>query len=337
MQAVLTTLVEGHDLSPVQAAEAMELIASGRASEPQIASLLTALRIKGESAEEIASFARVLRRHAVTIAPKVPGVLVDTCGTGGDRSGTFNISTAAAIVAAGAGVPVAKHGNRKASSSSGSADVMEALGVRVDLSPAETCSILEETGFGFLFAPAFHPALKHAARTRRDLGFSTAFNLLGPLLNPAGARSSLCGVYRPDLVFKYAQVHKLLGADHAMVVHGDGLDEITVSGETRIAELRQGTIKNYTISPEEFGIRLSPVESLAGHSPEENAAIIRGVLAGNEGPARDIVIMNAAAAIILGEKSGSLRGGITIAEKSIDTGAAAEKLAMVAGATGGRT
>ena len=337
MKAALARLAGGNDLPPVLAEEAMELVASGGASDAQIASFITALHLKGESADEIAAFARVLDRYALKIRPRLQGPLVDTCGTGGDGSGTFNISTAAAIVAAGSGAPVVKHGNRKASSSCGSADVLEALGVRVDLPPQEICSIIEEVGIGFLFAPVFHPALRHAAKTRSELGFSSVFNLLGPLLNPAGAGARLCGVYDPELVPKFARAFLSLGTEHAMVVNGDGIDEITVSGMTRVAEVRQDEITEYTINPGEFGIQLSPLSALAGHSPAVNAMIIRRILSGEHGPARDVVVLNAGAAIYLGGKAGSLSNGISLAEKAIDTGRAAEKLENLVKATGGRT
>ena len=326
MQTVLARLAEGRDLSAVEAEGAMELIAQGRATEAQIASLITALRLKGETAEEIAAFARVLQVHALSIKPAVTGRLVDTCGTGGDRAHTFNISTAAALVAAGAGVPVVKHGNRMVSSSCGSADVLEALGVRVDLPPQRVSAIVEETGIGFLFAPSFHPAMKHAAKARKDLGFSTIFNLLGPLLNPAGAQARLCGVYSSALIHKFASSLCALGTERAMVVHGDGLDEITISGGTHVAEVDRGTIREYTLTPEQFGISRSPVVTLRGNSPRENAAIIRDVLSGREGPTRDVVVMNAGAAIFLGGKSIDLSSGISRAEEAIDSGAAAQKL-----------
>ncbi|NTU99920.1 MAG: anthranilate phosphoribosyltransferase [Methanoregulaceae archaeon] len=336
MKAALARLAGGDDLSPVLAEEAMEMVASGRATDAQIASFITALHLKGESSDEMAAFARVLDRHALKIRPWLQGPLVDTCGTGGDGSGTFNISTAAAIVAAGAGVPIVKHGNRKASSSSGSADVLEALGVRVDLPPQEVCSIIEEVGIGFLFAPVFHPALKHAAKARSELGFASVFNLLGPLLNPSGAGARLCGVYDPGLVLKFARAFQSLDTEHAMVVHGDGIDEITVSGVTRVAEIRQGEIHEYTINPGMFGIPLSPPSSLAGDSPAGNAALIRGVLSGKQGPARDVVVLNAGAAIYLGGKAGNLAEGISLAEKAIDTGQASEKLEELVKATGGK-
>ena len=336
MKAALARLAGGDDLPPVLAEEAMEMVASGRASDAQIASFITALHLKGESADEMSAFARVLDRHALKIRPRLQGPLVDTCGTGGDRSGTFNISTAAAIVAAGAGVPIVKHGNRKASSSCGSADVLEALGVRVDLPPPEVCSIIEEVGIGFLFAPVFHPALRHAAKTRSELGFSSVFNLLGPLMSPSGADARLCGVYDPGLVPKFARAFQSLGLGHAMVVHGDGIDEITVSGVTKVAEVRQGKIYEYTINPGEFGICLAPPSSLAGHSPAVNATIIRKILSGMRGPARDVVVLNAGAAIYLGDKAGNIAEGISLAEKAVDSGCASDKLDELVKATGER-
>jgi anthranilate phosphoribosyltransferase len=335
MQAVLARLARREDLPGSVAMEAMEQVASGQATESQIAAFITALRLKGESAEEIASFARVLQEHAITIFPKIRGMLVDTCGTGGDGSGTFNISTAAALVAAGAGVPVVKHGNRSVSSSCGSADVLEALGVRIDLSPDQCCTVIEENGIGFLFAPAFHPALRHAAKVRRDLGFSTIFNLLGPLLNPARAQARLCGVYSPDLVPVFAACLHSLGAERAMVVHGEGLDEITVSGPTLLTEISHGVLRSYTITPEDFGISRSPVSALAGSSPAANAGIIRDILSGVGGPARDVTVMNAGAAIYLGGSAPDYAAGIDRAEEAIDSGAAREKLEALVIATGG--
>jgi len=326
MQAILAQLADGKHLSPDQATGVMEMIATGQATAAQIASLITALRMKGETAEEITSFVRVLLRHAVTIRPQVSGRLVDTCGTGGDGARTFNISTAAAFVAAGAGVPVVKHGNRNVSSSCGSADVLEALGVRIDLSPERVCSVVEETGIGFLFAPSFHPALRHAAAPRKELGFSTVFNLLGPLLNPAGAPARLCGVYSPDLVSRFSTALLALGTERAMVVHGQGLDEITVAGPTLVAEIDGGSIRRYTISPEEFGISLSPHSALAGRSPKDNAEIIRMILSGAPGPAHDVVVMNAGAAVFLGDKAPDLERGIQKSEEAIASGAASERL-----------
>jgi anthranilate phosphoribosyltransferase len=326
MQAILARLSEGEHLRPDQAASAMEMIASGQATEAQIASMITALRMKGETAEEITGFVQVLLRHALTICPKVSGRLVDTCGTGGDGARTFNISTTAAFVAAGAGIPVVKHGNRSVSSSCGSADVLEALGVRIGLSPEHVSSVVEETGIGFLFAPAFHPALRHAAAARKELGFSSVFNLLGPLLNPARAPVRLCGVYSPALVARFSTALLALGAERAMVVHGQGLDEITVAGPTLVAEIDRGDIRSYTITPEEFGIARSPHSALAGGSPSTNAEIIRRVLSGIPGPAHDVVTMNAGAAIFLADGARSLDRGIEKAEDSIASGAAMERL-----------
>jgi anthranilate phosphoribosyltransferase len=335
MQAALAMLARGQDLSGPLAMEVMEEVASGRATDAQIASLITALRVKGESAEEIASFARVLQGHARSVRPKVRGMLVDTCGTGGDGAGTFNISTAAAIVAAGAGVPVVKHGNRNVSSSCGSADVLEALGVAVTLSPEQSCAIIEEIGIGFLFAPVYHPALRHAAKVRHELGFSTIFNLLGPLLNPAGAPARLCGVYHPALIPKFAVSLLSLGAERAMVVHGDGLDEITVSGPTVVAEIDRDTVRNYTLTPEDYGFSRSPLSTLTGSTPAENARTIRQILAGKEGPARDVVVMNAGAAIYLGGLAPDYVAGVSLAGEAIDSGAAAGKLDALVVASGG--
>ncbi|HUU74498.1 MAG TPA: anthranilate phosphoribosyltransferase [Methanoregulaceae archaeon] len=326
MQAVLARIAAGRNLSVSEASAAMELIATGKATEAQMGAFLTGLRFKGETAEEIAAFADVLQRHAISIKPRVEGILVDTCGTGGDGFGTFNISTAAALVAAGAGVTVVKHGNRKVSSSCGSADVLEALGVKVDLPPEQVSRMVENIGIGFLFAPAFHPALRYAARARRDLGFSTVFNVLGPLLNPARASARLLGVFDPRLTLTLAQALRTLGAKKAMVVHGDGLDEITISGKTSVAELANGNICQSTLTPEQFGISRAPRHMLLGHSPDQNAAIIRGILDGVEGPARDIVVMNAGAAIYLGERASTHEEGIALAGDAITSGAAAAKL-----------
>lgn len=326
MQALLSRLAAGQHLTALQASSAMELIATGQATDAQVAAVLTALRMKGETADEITGFVRELQRHAVTIRPDVRGRLVDTCGTGGDGARTFNISTAAALVAAGAGVPVVKHGNRSVSSSSGSADVLEALGVRLELPPERVRAIVEETGIAFLFAPAFHPALRYAAAARRDLGFPTVFNLIGPLMNPAGASARLCGVYSPALITRFATTLMALGTEHAMVVHGHGLDEITVCGPTTVAEIDTGTVRHYTIDPREYGIPLAPLSDLAGQSPQKNASIIRNILSGEKGAARNVVVLNAGAAIYLGGEAPDLAHGIERANEAIDTGAATERL-----------
>ncbi|MGB4236189.1 MAG: anthranilate phosphoribosyltransferase [Methanoregulaceae archaeon] len=337
MQEALAMLVCGRNIPATLTMEAMEWIASGKATEAQIASFITALRLKGETAEELASCARVMLAHARRIRPNVCGMLVDTCGTGGDGTGTFNISTAAAIVAAGAGVTVVKHGNRSVSSSCGSADVLEALGVRIDLSPELTCSIIEDTGFGFLFAPMYHPALWHAAKVRSDLGFSTIFNLLGPLLNPAGAPARLCGVNHPGLIHKFAFALLSLGTERAMIVHGNGLDEITVSGPTHVAEIRNGSVRDYTLVPGDIGIPASPLSAITGSTPLENARIIREILDGKHGPARDVVVLNAGAAIYLGGRAPGYREGVLLAQDAIDSGAARQKLEALVAATGGRS
>ena len=335
MQAALQKLTGGGSLSDAEAREAMEFIATGNASDAQMGAFLAALRVRGEDASEIASFGRVLQQHSVSIKPCVKGTLVDTCGTGGDGCRTFNISTAAAIVAAGAGVPVVKHGNRSVSSSCGSADVLEALGVKVDLPPDRVCRIVEETGLGFLFAPVFHPAFRHAARARRDLGFHTVFNMLGPLLNPAGAPSRLMGVYSPSLTGTLAKALSQIGTERAMVVHGCGMDEITTTGHTKVAELSGGVVVEYTISPHEFGIPLSSLEALRGGGPKENAAILQRVLQGAEGPVHDVVVMNAGAAIYLGREANNLEEGIERARESIFSGAAFARLeALVAASRG---
>lgn len=334
MQAALQQLSEGKKLSGEEAARAMEHIASGRATDAQVGAFLAAIRIRGENAEEIATFGKVLQQHSVSIRPQVPGPLVDTCGTGGDGCRTFNISTAAAIVAAGAGVPVVKHGNRSVSSSCGSADVLEALGVRVDLPPERVCRVVEETGIGFLFAPKFHPAFRNVAKARRELGFYTVFNVLGPLLNPAGAHSRLMGVYSPALVRTLAEALHRLGATRAMVVHGAGLDEITITGPTQVAELVEGAIREYRIVPGEFGIPLSGMDALMGGTPSENAAIILRVLKGEDGAMHDVVVMNAGAAIYLGGKAKNMGEGIGLARKSISSGAALSTLEQLIHATG---
>ena len=337
MKTILAKLAEGENLSASEAEEAMNLLATGQASEGQTGAFLAALHLKGETPEEIAAFGQVLRRYAVLINPRVSGPMVDTCGTGGDGFKTFNISTAAALVAAGAGVTVVKHGNRRVSSSCGSADVLEELGVKVDLPPSSVSQMTEEIGIGFLFAPSYHPAFKYAAGVRRDLGFSTVFNVLGPLINPAGAPVRLLGVYDPGIINTIALTLMMLGAQRAMVVHGDGLDEIAISGETSVAELEGGEIGTYTITPEMFGISRSPIKSLRGHSPRENAAIIRKVLEGVEGPCLDVVLLNAGAAIYLGGKARTHEEGISLAERSIFSGAANEKLEAMVIHSGGRS
>ncbi|MBI2913981.1 MAG: anthranilate phosphoribosyltransferase [Chloroflexi bacterium] len=316
---------QGRDLSEEEAAGAMGEIMAGEATPAQIGALLIALRMKGETVEEIAGMARVMREHALRV--EVDGPLVDTCGTGGDARGTFNVSTAAAFVAAGAGARVAKHGNRAMSSACGSADVLEALGAKIDLSPEQVARCIRETGFGFMFAQSFHPAMKHAAGPRRELGVRTVFNILGPLTNPAGAKAQLLGVPRPELAPKMAAVLQRLSCSHALVVHGeDGLDELSLSGPSTVHEVRGETIRQYSVSPEELGLRRAPLEALRGGTPEENATALRAVLGGERGPLRDIVVLNAAAALVVAGRASDLRDGARQAEQALDGGAASALL-----------
>ncbi|MGD0535085.1 MAG: anthranilate phosphoribosyltransferase [Methanoregula sp.] len=335
MKEAIAHLVEGRNLAPTEAVAVMNTIMDGQATPAQIGGFLTALRIKGETPEEIAAFARVMRDHAVSIKPEVTGTLVDTCGTGGDGAQTFNISTTAAFVAAGAGVPVVKHGNRGVSSRCGSADVLAALGVTIAVDPAVQAKIVQETGIAFLFAPSHHPAMKYVMATRQDLGCRTVFNLLGPLANPAGAEAQVLGVYAENLTGTVAEVLRLLGVSRAMVVHGSGLDEITTTGETIVTELAGNRIREYTISPEMFGFARAAPADLSGGSPEKNARILRDILAGKKGAGRDIVLMNAGAAICVGGRAGTLAEGIRLAAASIDSGKAQEKLDALICATQG--
>jgi len=325
IREAIETLVSGKSLTVEQAGMVMEEIMAGEATPAQFGAFVTALRLKGETVEEIAGMARVMREKAIPVV--VSGPVVDTCGTGGDGSGSFNISTAAAFVVAGAGLKVAKHGNRSMSSICGSADVLEALGLRIDLGAEQVQKCLEEVGIGFMFAPNFHPAMKYAAAPRREIGIRTVFNILGPLTNPAGAKSQVLGVADGSLTMKMAQVLELLGCHHALVVHGeDGLDEITLGGRTTVCELKKGVIESYSVTPEEFGFTRVSVESLRGGSPQENAEILHRILKGEKGPRRDIVLMNAAAALVAGDRAENLEQGIQIAREAIDSGKALEKL-----------
>ncbi|MDI6820191.1 MAG: anthranilate phosphoribosyltransferase [Candidatus Hodarchaeaceae archaeon] len=295
MHAIIGKLIDRKDLTDAEAEGAMKCIMSGEATPAQIGSFLTALRMKGETIAEITAFARVMREFAARINPNVNGLLVDTCGTGGDKIKTFNISTAATFVAAGAGVVIAKHGNRSVTSRAGSADVVEALGVRIDLQPREVKRVIEGTGIGFMFAPVFHGAMKHAIGPRREMGVRTVFNVLGPLTNPAGAQAQVVGVYDVALAEKLAHVLARLGCERAMVVHGlGGLDEISTIGVTQISEVFDGGVRSYTISPEDFGIRRASPHAIAGEDAAENALTMLRVLRGEEGPKRDIVLLNAA-------------------------------------------
>lgn len=334
IQMALSILLDGEDLTPGEATRVMEEIMSGRATHAQVAAFITALRMKGETEIEIAAFARVMRDCAVILRPVVRGTLVDTCGTGGDQASTFNISTAAALVAAGAGVPVVKHGNRSVSSRCGSADVLEALGLNLTVSPERISSMIEQYHIGFLFAPLYHPAMQHVMVPRKELGIRTVFNLLGPLANPAGAQAQLLGVYDPRLTRKIACVLSTLGISRAMVVSGGGLDEISTTGPTRVSELDRGVIHTYEMNCEDYGIRKAARETLRGGDAGTNARIIRMILSGGEGPARDIVLLNAAAAIYLGGSATTIEGGLTRAETSIDSGRAYETLEQLIQGTG---
>jgi anthranilate phosphoribosyltransferase len=335
LESHLSNIEAGKHLSRGEAESVMEELLSGRLTDEQIVSLLSALRDKGESVEELVGFAAVMRRHAkkAFTEQKIPAnELVDTCGTGGASRGTFNISTTAAFVAAGAGVRVAKHGNRSYTSRSGSADVLEALGVRVDLTTERAGAAIEEIGIGFLYAPAAHSAARFAIPARRRLGGHTVFNLLGPLTNPAGAGAQVLGVFAAKWVEPLARALAELGSHHAFVVHGDdGLGEISLSGGTLVAEVRAQkvgpTIVNLLhITPEDFGVERAPLKSLAGGDPAENAAVMRAVLQGEHGPRRDIVVANAAAAIVAAGRASGFREGALLAKKSIESGAAFAKL-----------
>src|SRR5215472_2244275 len=337
-------------LSRTEACHVMAEVLTGKCTEAQIAALLIALRMKGETVEEIVGFAEAIRAAAARLpierradAIAVTGTgrealaeecendsLIDTSGTGGDASGTFNISTATALVTAGAGVRVAKHGNRSISSKCGSADVVEALGVNIQLSPERAAHCLREVGICFLYAPNLHPAMKQVQGVRRELRLRTIFNLLGPLTNPARANGQVVGVYSPELVEKLAEALSMLGLRRALVVHGlDGLDEITITGKTRVAEARDGSVRSFEVEPEEFGFARATLDEISGGDAAENAAIIRAVLGGEESPRRSIVLLNAAAALVAAGKAEHIAGAVPLAMKSIDSGAAAGKLAAL--------
>jgi len=318
--------VRGENLREAEMTDVMTEIMEGEATPAQIAAFMTALRIKGETVEEVTGAARVMRQKATRIDAR-SSVVVDTCGTGGDGSNTFNISTTAAFVVAAAGLIVAKHGNRAVSSGCGSADVLEALGVKIDAGPEIVEECLQEIGIGFLFAPRLHGAMKYAIGPRREIGIRTIFNMLGPLTNPAGATSQLIGVYDPRLTEMFAGVLRNLGAKRAFIVHGsDGLDEATVTGATRVSELKEGLVATYNIDPQELLGETYPAADLRGGDAETNAALTREVLEGRPGARRQIVVLNAALAIVAGGKAGNLREGIAAAEEAIDSGGAMKKL-----------
>ncbi len=326
IKEAIAQLVERKDLTAKTAEAVMNQIMSGEVKESQLAAFLTALRMKGETVEEIIGCARAMRAKVNTIKPKAAN-LVDTCGTGGDKSHTFNISTTAAFVVAGVGIPVAKHGNRAVSSKCGSADLMTALGVKIQLEPKQVADCIDSVGIGFMFAPTFHPAMKYAIGPRREMGIRTIFNILGPLTNPAGARAQVLGVFNADLTEVLAKVLGSLGSEHVFVVHGmDGTDEISITGETQISELNKGTVKTYFVKPEDFGIKKVSLKDITASSIEENVNLTMEVLEGKKCPARDVVVLNAAAGIVVGDKAASLKEGIKMAEGSIDSGQARQKL-----------
>jgi anthranilate phosphoribosyltransferase len=340
----------GQSLARAEARDVMASVLAGKCTDAQIAALLIALRMKGEAVEEIVGFAEAIRaaaaplpiertsagaalmvsgtgRDALTESASVESSLVDTSGTGGDASGTFNISTATAFVTAGAGVRVAKHGNRSISSKCGSADVIEALGINIQLTPERSAQCLREVGLCFLYAPNLHPAMKQVQGIRRELRMRTMFNLLGPLTNPAGASGQVVGVYSLDLVEKLAEALSMLGLHRALVVHGlDGLDEITITGKTRIAEAREGSVHSYEVEPEEFGLTRATLQEISGGDALENAAIIRAILQAEKSPRRDVVLLNAAAALVAAGRADHIGEAVPLAAKSIDSGAAAKKL-----------
>ncbi|HTN71817.1 MAG TPA: anthranilate phosphoribosyltransferase [Methylomirabilota bacterium] len=326
IREAIEKLVNRVDLSEAETIDVMNQIMTGDATPLQVASFLTALRMKGETVAEITGAARVMREkaHRVKVGTKT---VLDTCGTGGDQKETFNISTTSAFVVAGAGVNVAKHGNRSVSSQSGSADVLAALGVKVDAPKQRVEACIEKIGIGFLFAPLLHEAMKYAVQPRRDIGIRTIFNLLGPLTNPAMASYQLIGLYSGELVPMIAHVLRNLGSARAMVVHGmEGLDEISLCGPTKVAELRDGQVKEYTLEPERLGLTPCRLEDLHGGSAEQSATIVRGVLQGNRGPARDVVLLNSGAALYVGGAAAAIQDGIRLAAESIDTGKARQKL-----------
>ncbi|MBT9171953.1 MAG: Anthranilate phosphoribosyltransferase [Syntrophomonadaceae bacterium] len=326
MKELLGKLCNKENLTTEEASRAMTLIMTGEATPAQVGAFLAALKMKGETAEEIYGCALTMRQAAEKVPTKRVG-LTDTCGTGGDGSGTFNISTAAALIAAGAGLAVAKHGNRAVSGRCGSADVLEALGAVLELTPEEMGRCLDEVGIAFLYAPVLHKSMRHAAAPRREVGVRSVFNLLGPLTNPAGAKRQVLGVYAPELVGLLGRVLLLLGTERALVVHGsDGSDELTLAGETACAEIGEGTIKYYQLTPEQLGLRRVPSAALRGGGPLENAAQLRAVLSGESGVFAQAAILNAAAALYVGGLAEDLREGASLAEKAVNSGEALSRM-----------
>jgi anthranilate phosphoribosyltransferase len=335
IQEAIKRVVDRVSLSAEEAESVSDQIMTGECTDAQIAALLTALRMKGETADELTGFARAMRKRAAmaqlpprpVLASTESETLLDTCGTGGDMSGSFNISTATAFVVAGVGVRVAKHGNRSVSSRCGSADVVEALGVKIELSPERMLQCIDEVGIGFLHAPLLHDAMRYVAAARRQMGIRTIFNMLGPLTNPAGANAQLIGVYAPQLTELLAEVLRKLGTKRALVVHGsDGMDEITISGSSKVTELRDEKLSTYSVRPEDFGLSPAPLKEIQGGDAQQNAQIILRVLSGEVGPTRDVVLMNAAAALLASSKISNFQEGVQLARDAIDSGRAIAKL-----------
>lgn len=335
IREAIAKLVDGHMITGHEALLTMRQIMDGEATPAQIAAYLVALRMRGETPDVIAGSATAMREHFTAVEPHAD-VVVDTCGTGGDGAHTFNISTTVALVVAGAGITVAKHGNRSVSSKSGSADVLEALGVNLAVSPEVMSACMKEIGIAFLFAPALHPAMKHAIGPRREIGVRSIFNILGPLSNPAHAQYGMLGVYSRALLPVLAEAAARLGAKHLYIVHGhDGLDEITLTAPSEVAEIIDGNVKIFTLQPQDYGFSLCAPADLAGGEPAQNAGIIRDILGGKKGPARDIVLLNAALAIVAGQKATSIPDAITLAAQSIDSGTAMQKLDQLVARTKG--
>ncbi|MFX0139873.1 MAG: anthranilate phosphoribosyltransferase [Candidatus Hodarchaeota archaeon] len=335
MKFILNRLIDGKDLEPDLAEQAMELIMSGNATPAQIGAFLVLLRQKGENFEEIAAFAKIMRQHCSRINPKYDKVLVDTCGTGGDKVKTFNISTLAAFIVAGSDINVAKHGNRSVTSKCGSADLLEGFGVNINADPkiVEKCI---ENGIGFMFAPKFHPAMKYAIGPRKEIGLRTVFNILGPLTNPANANSQLLGVFDPNITEKMANALKSLGTNFAYIVHGDpGLDEISTLGKTKISELNNDIVKTYFISPKDFSIPMAKPEDIQGGLLDENLEIAIKILNGESSKKTDIVLLNSAVGIVLGQKAGTINEGLEVAKESVSSGNAYKKLKELIKNSGG--
>ena len=331
VKGLLAKLVDGRVLSSEEAHAFFAACLRGEPTPAQVAAAVTALRIRGETVDEIAAFATAMRDAALTLDH--PYDVIDTCGTGGDGQHTFNISTAAALVLAGAGLKVAKHGNRALSSKSGSSDVLSVLGVNLAATPAQQLRALETAGIAFLFAPTYHGAMRHVGPVRAEIGFRTVFNLLGPLSNPAGAKRQVMGVYDPRLLEPLAEVLGRLGATRAWTVHGQGLDELTTTGPTEVAEWKDGTVRRFTVTPQDAGLPLASIDDIRGGDAEVNAAALTALLAGERGPYRDIVLLNAAAALVVGERADDLAQGATLAARVIDDGHAAQALAALVAAT----